>query len=303
MSATVNSSPDVLVLGATGFLGTHVAGLLGSRAVSHSRDATKASAATAVADLTEGGELLQLLDAHPTRALINCSALSQPAACEADPRAAQAMNTDLPRALGEWASAAGARLIHVSTDLVFGGTSAPAGGFGEGDEPAPLSVYGESKARGEQALLEAAPDALVVRLPLLYGNGQGTGRGASEDLFAILERGGVARLFTDEWRTPLPVSVAAAALRELCDMDTSGLLHVAGADRVSRLELGRALHACRFQDQDRMARELAGCVRADLGLSPPRPEDTSLCSARARALLKTELPGLAAGVPAALAPA
>lgn len=299
----MNSPRDVLVLGASGFLGTHVASLLGSRAVAHSRDATRASAATAAADLTEGGELLRLLDAHPTRALINCSALSQPAACEADPRAAEAMNTDLPRALGEWASAAGARLIHVSTDLVFGGTSAPAGGFAEEDEPAPLSVYGESKAQGERALLEVAPEALVVRLPLLYGDGRGTGRGASEDLFATLERGEPARLFKDEWRTPLPVSVAAAALTELCDMDTRGLLHVAGADRVSRLELGRALHACRFQDEDRMERELQGCVRAELDLTPPRPEDTSLCSERARALLETELPGLTEGVPAALATA
>lgn len=291
------------MLGASGFLGTHVAALLGSRAVAHSRDASRASAASAVAELTQGEELLRLLDAHPTPALINCSALSQPAACEADPSAAEAMNTDLPRALGEWANAAGARLIHVSTDLVFGGTSAPAGGFAEGDDPSPLSVYGESKARGERALLEAAPEALVVRLPLLYGDGKGTGRGASEDLFATLERGGQARLFEDEWRTPLPVSVAAAALRELCDMDTSGLLHVAGADRVSRLELGRALHSCRFQDQDKMGRELVGCLRAELGLTPPRPEDTSLNSARARALLETELPGLAEGVPAALAPA
>jgi dTDP-4-dehydrorhamnose reductase len=299
----VNSSREVLVLGASGFLGRHVASLLGSRAVAHSRSATTASAESAVADLTEGDQLLRLLDAQSARVLVNCSALSQPAACEADPLAAQAMNTDLPRALGEWATTAGARVIHVSTDLVFGASKAPAGGFREEDEPAPLCVYGESKAQGERALLEVAPEALVVRLPLLYGDGRGTGRGASEDLFAILERGELARLFRDEWRTPLPVAVAAAALTELCDMDTRGLLHVAGADRVSRLELGRALHACKFHDEDRMERELQGCVRADLGLTPPRPEDTSLCSERARSLLETELPGLTEGVPAALAPA
>lgn len=299
----MNSPRDVLVLGASGFLGRHVASLLGARAVAHSRSAAMASAQALVADLTEGEQLQRLLDTQAARVLINCAALSQPAACEADPLAAQAINTDLPRALGEWATAEGARIIHVSTDLVFGASPAPAGGFREEDEPAPLCVYGESKARGEQELLEVAPDALVVRLPLLYGDGRGTGRGASEDLFAILERGEVARLFEDEWRTPLPVSVAAAALRELLDMDTSGLLHVAGAERVSRLELGRALHAHRFQDQDRMERELLGCVRADLGLAPPRPEDTSLCSERSRALLKTALPGLATGVSVALATA
>ena len=291
------------MLGASGFLGRHVASHLGRRAVEFTRGAAMASASSLVADLTEADQLRRILDTQAARVLVNCAALSAPAACEVDPLAAQAMNTDLPRALGEWATAAGARVVHVSTDLVFGASPAPAGGFCEEDEPAPLSVYGESKAQGERDLLEVAPEALVVRLPLLYGDGRGTARGASEDLFTTLERGEVACLFKDEWRTPLPVSVAAAALTELCDMDTRGLLHVAGADRVSRLELGRALHACRFQDEDRMERELQGCVRAELDLTPPRPEDTSLCSERARALLETELPGLTEGVPAALAPA
>ena len=87
-----------------------------------------ASAQALVADLTEGEQLQRLLDTQAARVLINCAALSQPAACEADPLAAQAINTDLPRALGEWATAEGARIIHVSTDLVFGASPAPAGG-------------------------------------------------------------------------------------------------------------------------------------------------------------------------------
>ncbi|MCH2105658.1 MAG: sugar nucleotide-binding protein, partial [Planctomycetes bacterium] len=213
------------------------------------------------------------------------------------------MNARVPRALGEWARETGARLIHVSTDLVFGAEPAPPGGFREEDEPAPISVYGESKAAGERELLEVCSDALVVRLPLLYGSGLGTGRGASEDLFATLARGEAARLFEDEWRTPLPVNVAAAALVELCGREESGLLHVSGVERVSRLELGRALHARKYDDPERAARELVGCVRADLDLSPQRPEDTSLCSARARSILETKLPGLEDGVDLALASA
>jgi len=299
----VNISSDILVLGASGFLGKHLVSLLGARAIAHSRDVAMASTASSTADFEEDGQLQRLLDAQAVRVLVNCAALSSPAACEADPSKARLVNSDLPRALGVWAAATGARVIHVSTDLVFGASPAPPDGFREEDEPAPLSVYGESKAQGERALLKAAPEALVVRLPLLYGDGRGTGRGASDVLFATLEKGEVARLFEDEWRTPLPVSVAAAALSELCDMDTSGLLHVAGAERVSRLELAHALHVCRFQDPGRAGRELVACKRADLVLTPPRPEDTSLCSQRARALLETELPGLMEGVPAALAPA
>ena len=291
------------MLGASGFLGRHVAALLGGRAALHSRSAAMASELSLVADLTEARQLNALLEAHGARVLINCSALSAPAACERDPEAARLMNTTLPRALGAWARETGARLIHVSTDLVFGATPAPPDGFREEDEPAPISVYGESKAEGERELLEVCADALVVRLPLLYGSGLGTGRGASEDLFATLARGEAARLFEDEWRTPLPVSVAAAALIELSGREERGLLHVAGSERVSRLELGRALHSRRFQDPQRTALELISCARGDLDLSPPRPEDTSLCSERARSLLETSLPGLEGGVDLALASA
>ena len=303
LSAHYDSPSEVLVLGASGFLGRHVVAGFSAGCRAHARKAGFASSPALAADLSDEAQLFELLAAERPRALINCAAISAPAACEGDPSAAAAMNTSLPRLLGEWSVETGARVIHVSTDLVFGGAPAPAGGFREEDEPSPLSVYGASKAAGERGLLDVAPDALVVRLPLLYGSGLGTSRGASEDLFATLDRGEVARLFEDEWRTPLPASVAAAALIELCASPARGLLHVAGAERVSRLELGHALHAERFQDPARAARELMGCARADLDLSPPRPEDTSLCCERARALLETALPGLEEGVAIALASA
>jgi len=290
-------------LGAGGFLGQHVVTALGERALPHARSPEFAASPGLTVDLADPDRFAQLLESTSALALINCAAAAAPAACEMDPAMAAILNTDLPRALGEWAAREGARVVHVSTDLVFGGEPAPAGGFREEDEPAPVSAYGETKARGERALLEACPRAMVVRLPLLYGDSHGSGRGASDDLFGILARGERARLFTDEWRTPLPVSVAAQALVELVDGETSGILHVAGSERVSRLELGLALHARRFRDPDRAAREIEGCARADLGLSPPRPEDTSLCTRRAQDILRTALPDLAEGVRAALDPA
>ncbi|NQZ97442.1 MAG: sugar nucleotide-binding protein [Myxococcales bacterium] len=297
-----DNSSRVLVLGAGGFLGQHVVTTLGERALAHARTPQLAASPALTADLADPDQLAQLLKSSTARALINCAAAAS-AACEGDPAMAATLNTDLPRALGEWAAREGARVVHVSTDLVFGTEPAPAGGFREEDEPAPVSAYGETKAGGERALLEACPKAMVVRLPLLYGDSYGSGRGASDDLFGILARGERARLFTDEWRTPLPVSVAAQALVELVDGETSGILHVAGSERVSRLELGLALHARRFGDPDKAVREIEGCARADLGLSPPRPEDTSLCTRRAQDILRTALPNLAEGARAALDPA
>ena len=302
MSSPSKSSSRVLVLGASGFLGQHVVSALGERALVQARSSELASSAELCADLAQPDQVLRLLESCSARALINCAAAAQLAACEVDPGAAAALNTEVPRILGEWAAREGTRVVHVSTDLVFGEEPAPSGGFREEDEAAPVSTYGETKARGELALMEESSAALVVRLPLLYGDSRGTGRGASDGLFGILARGERARLFRDEWRTPLPVGIAAEALVELVDSGATGLLHVAGSERASRLELGLALHVRRFGDPERAAREIESCARAGLKLSPPRPEDTSLCNAKARDLLQTELPDLAQGVLAALDP-
>ena len=99
------------------------------------------------------------------------------------------------------------------------------------------------------------------------------------------------------------MSVAAEALAELVHGQSSGLLHVAGSERVTRFELAQALHQERFGDVERAQVELRGCLRSERDLSPERPEDTSLCSRRAAAILSTKLPDLAEGVRLAAYPA
>ena len=68
-------------------------------------------------------------------------------------------------------------------------------------------------------------------------------------------------------------------------------------------ELGLALHEERFGDLERAEAELNRCLRSELALSPERPEDTSLCTRRAAAILTTKLPDLAEGVRLAAYPA
>jgi len=303
MKFVENKAQRVLVLGAGGFLGRHLVEVLGGRALPVVRPSAQIKAGVLACDLGQERDRRRLLDESAAPVVINCAALSSPALCEERRSEASAMNTELPRTLGQWSAESGVRVIHVSTDLVFDGGAAPEGGFNEEDGPDPVSFYGQSKAEGEAALLERDPGALIVRLPLLYGDPKGTGRGASEALFSSLARGERPSLFTDEWRCPLPVSVAAEALAELVDEELRGVLHVAGAERVSRFELGLALHHERFGEHERARRELRGCLRAELGFSPERPEDTSLCIRRAAALLGTELPDLAEGVRLAAYPA
>ncbi len=166
----------------------------------------------------------------------------------------------------------GARLLHLSTDVVFDGRKG--GPYVEADEPSPCTEYGRAKAEAEARVAAAAPDALVVRTSLLVG---GPGHAPSKHELAAHDPG--ATFYEDEIRSPVQVGDLAAALLELASSQVSGLLHVAGVDAVSRAVLaelvtGRPVRRAR--------------APAD------RPLDCSLDSSRARALLRTSLRGVRA---------
>ena len=168
------------------------------------------------------------------------------------------------------AAAAGARLVHVSTDVVFDGEKgAP---YVEEDEPAPLTDYGRAKADAERAVLAAHPGALVVRTSLIYG---GPAPGPQERLAADPN----ASFFTDEVRCPIQVGDLAAALIELASSRLSGVLHVAGADRLSRAEFAELL----------VGAPVHTASIADSGLV--RPRDCSLAIDRALEVVGTRLRG------------
>ena len=140
-------------------------------------------------------------------------------------------------------------------------------------------------------MLDAYPGALVVRLPLLFGDSGGRGLGASDRVLDSVERGERPAMFTDEWRTPLDVVSAAAALVELAHGTTSGTLHVAGPERVSRHELALRALIAHGATRSEAAARIVSTTRGGAGQESTRPEDVSLDGSRARALLRTALRG------------
>jgi dTDP-4-dehydrorhamnose reductase len=163
---------------------------------------------------------------------------------------------------------AAARLIHLSTDLVFDGEQgAP---YREGDEPRPVSAYGQAKLEAEKLVAELHPEALVVRTSLLYGKAE---LGPQERLAGTFD----AMFYTDEIRCPTIVGELAAALLELALRDEQGILHVAAPDAVSRLELARLLGAA---------------APRGTAAPPGRARDVALDSSEAAKLLRTRLRGI-----------
>lgn len=137
-------------------------------------EALRAAGATDVV-LTDRGEL-DILDADAVALavaecdlLINCAAFTAVDAAEEQESLAHAVNATGPGILARAAAAAGARMVHVSTDYVFAGDSTEP--YAENAPMTPTGAYGRTKAAGEDAVRASGADALILRTAYLYGRG------------------------------------------------------------------------------------------------------------------------------------
>ncbi|WP_255603903.1 sugar nucleotide-binding protein, partial [Oscillochloris sp. ZM17-4] len=176
----------------------------------------------------------------------------------------------------------GARMVHMSSDVIFDGERAEP--YTEDDPPAPISAYGEAKAAAERLVAAAHPGAAIVRTSLIYGFDPIDRQTRFALEIAAGQRGD--RLFSDEYRCPIVVDDLAAALLELAETDYAGVLNIAGAERLSRHEIGALLARALGHDP---AAIQAG-RSADLPVR--RPRNCALDIGRASALLRTRLRGL-----------
>ena len=230
-------------------------------------------------DLLDVSAVRRAFAEQPPQLIIHCAAMSRSPECQAKPDLARRVNVESTARLCELA--ADIPLVFFSTDLVFDGKS---GGYHESSPVNPLSVYAETKVLAEKIVL-ANPRHLVIRTSLNAGKSPTGDRAFNEQMRLALERGERLRLFTDEFRSPIHAAVTARATWELINQKQTGLFHVAGRERLSRLELGRLIVA-RWLKLRTMI-DAASCREYH---NPPRPPDTSLNCMKAQSVLSFQLP-------------
>jgi dTDP-4-dehydrorhamnose reductase len=188
----------------------------------------------------------------------------------------------IPQAAASVAAAAnrlGCRLIHMSTDLVFDGLHPP---YTEDAPFAPTSPYGKAKAEAEAIVRQTCRDFVIVRTSLIYDF-------TPENyqlgwMLRKVEQGEVVNLFTDQFRSPVWVRNLSDALLELATLDYTGVLNIAGPQRLSRLDYGRALLGAVGVNVDAFTRPALAAE-----LMPGHAPDATLDVGRAQALLNTPL--------------
>ena len=272
-----NSLGRVLVTGASGQLGSYLLRELRQRGLSAVAWSMRPNVELSgyrcqSVDLRKVDEVVTAFRAAKPDVVIHAGAMSGVGDCFRDPTHARQTNTTATRLLAEMTDRQPARFVFVSTDLVFKGEKS---WYRETDCPAPLSVYGQSKASAERAVLDHRRH-LVLRISLLYGPSINDRPSFFDQQIQALRRGTPCTLFADEWRSPLSLRTAARGLLIAAGSDVSGILHLGGPERMSRLEMGQRVARVLGRDDA----HIKSASRDDVPAAEPRPRDTSLNSDR-----------------------
>jgi dTDP-4-dehydrorhamnose reductase len=170
----------------------------------------------------------------------------------------------------------GAELLHISTDLVFGGGLSP---YAEGDQPSPVNEYGIFKAEAEARVSQALPAATIIRTSLITSVSPLDPN--SSWIAEALRAGKSVQLFVDELRCPIGAEDLAKAIWEIATLppgDRQGVWHVVGLEAMSRYALG--LLIADHEDLDRRLIE----PRLASAHPEPRPRDVRLTCSRTTSL-------------------
>lgn len=238
-------------------------------------------------ELTDLDEVREFVRRHKFDVIVNAAAFTAVDRAEVDVELARMVNVELPRVLSEELAGHGGTLVHVSTDYVFGGDETRRVPYTEEDDTAPLGVYGQTKADGEETLLMLSERCVILRTAWLYGPAEW----GKSFYRAIRERvlgGEPLRVVTDEVGSPTSTMTLARVIHAVVEDVVSGrgrvplgLYHVADEGETSRHHFAEVIGAMISGHEY----EVTPITHADLASPARRPEYSALSSARMKALL------------------
>jgi dTDP-4-dehydrorhamnose reductase len=265
----------LLVTGGAGFLGNHLLRranqFVPTGTLHRTPSASLPGVTFHVCDLQQPQEVRVLLDRIRPDIIIHTACSDQ----------GEGIGAILPAAglLAMHTAERGMRFIHLSTDQVFDGTTAP---YTEESPMNPINAYGKAKAQAEELILSLNPQATIVRTSILYDL-----RIPDRQTTWIMESMATSqpiRLFVDEIRCPVWVENLADLLLELAVRDFPGILHLGGPQALNRWDFGmKVLHHFGITPTPAMQQgtiEEAGLVR---------PKNLTMDSTRAQHTLRTPL--------------
>jgi len=225
-------SYKVLIIGASGFVGSHVLRQLppGAEAVGTCSSGTVGDLVPL--DVRDPARITQVFRSVKPRLVIMTAALADADHCERDTQGSHLVNVEGPRSVAHACEEAGARLVFFSTDYVFDGGSGP---NAETDPVNPIISYGAQKAGAERAVLFASADALVIRTSLVYGP-RPDDKGLITRLVRALRAGRTFAANPEQFNSPTCVADLVEGVWKLVEGEKRGIYHLAGPECMSRFQ-------------------------------------------------------------------
>lgn len=276
--------PHLLIIGARGFVGQHLARKAAPAFQVFQADLPAAGWDGLAIDVSSPASVEAGFEKASPGVVVLLAAVSDIDACEERPELAEEINVHGTARVVEACARTGAKLVFTSSAAVFDGTQH---GYREIDAPTPLSVYGQTKARAELLVRDALPSAIVLRMALVVGFAQDHGTNAMLNRFAETLRAGQAVALPDfEFRNPIDAGTLSDFVLELLGQsDASGIFHVGASGPISRFDLG-----VKLAEKLGLSRALVNAQTAPKPGRAPRGLDHFLLTERLRAACRTPVP-------------
>ncbi len=213
--------------------------------------------------------------------VVHAASLTDVDKCELNKELAWKVNVEGTKNIVEGAKSSGSFLIYISTDYVFSGKT---GRYKEIDQPDPINYYGLTKLKAEE-IVQTQPEYFIARPSVIYGSTPAAGK-VNFVLWLIetLRKGERVKIVTDQWNTPTLNTNLAEMTLEVIQRRLTGIYHLCGATRVSRLEFAIAI--ADILDLDRGL--IDSVLSSQFSWPAKRPMDSSLDTSKAQRTLKSK---------------
>lgn len=283
----------VLVTGSRGMLAGELLPLLSSRGAevyaSDIRPTTAGGLTIHELDITQSAAVFETLEKFCPAVIINCAAYTAVDEAEKNLQAALSINTLGPGTLALGAKQFSAKLLHISTDYVFGRLVGVCTPIPESQAPAPCGVYGHSKFAGEALVRELLPEAhLIVRTSWLHGK---QGPNFLETILRAGKERPELKVVNDQFGSPTWTGWLAEILLKLLENDATGVYHACSKGDISWFDFAREI-----LNQAGVATPVHPQSTAELNRPAPRPPYSTLSVEKLEKFLGLQVPSWKEGI-------
>lgn len=260
----------ILVIGSAGMLGQDVVReFTGDHQVI--RSTTSGENAEFKLDITSPTQVEEVLASADADLVINCAAYTAVDLCEENRDLAFQVNGEGPGNIARACAAQNRTLFHISTDYVFDGEKGEA--YVEDDQPAPRSVYGESKLAGEVAVLDSGCLAYIGRVQWLYGAG---GPNFAETMLKLADKMPELKVVDDQRGCPTWTVEVARCMRRIIEASDPGVYHMAAKGETTWYGFTRAI----LKAAGKGDFPVNPCTTEEFPRPAHRPKNSALCNHR-----------------------